>query len=370
MTIETRKRKAVSEAARADPPHPKRTKASSSAGERTEAKGEVLEKEPQEYTQEQCHWIRLHFYLLNHAVTNRDDPVCTAPKGTVSCAYFNAYYQGFCFVPKGRNVPIPDYPWRMFKDFDAQRRRLLPDTINQINQRSMDNERKPHTREFRPVIEPQMLSEFIDIFEKHSESGEFDWEDDDGAEKLRGLLDTIIDQQLAPSQPTWLADGERNILSRPPLSLAGYTAHHTGELQQSVSGRRMHWHQDYYTEMGPRDFLQVSRSEKGVKERIPMNYRKVHADVGNALLNMAIIPPQGYDGDLRALVDDTKAVNLPEMTEGQRKQFDDHIAAVKAGDALRNRIFGEAVWPPAAEATDTAARVLSVRMLDADSDDS
>lgn len=338
---------------------PKRAKTASTGERKTEdAKSVTADSKDMDYTEEQRYWIRFHYYQLNFAVSNRS---AVALKETISCAYFNAYYQIYSMKTTGKEIPHPLHPLRTFRDYQEKAEEIFPNLIPQILERSRRNRETEDAKEFRPIITPSCLTTFREIFDRYADNGEFNWGDETGAAEMNKFLSNIVDQQLAAYQPAWLAEGTTNILRRPLLKLAGYTAYHLGELSYCPSGQRWKWHQDVYYPEDPSHYITVSHGPGKTGERLPMVYRAVHADAGNALLNMAIDRPHGYDGDLKALVTQTTGVNLPSMSREQRKEFYNHVKAVKAGDALRKQVFEEAVWPPKAEATDDAARGVFVR---------
>lgn len=194
--------------------------------------------------------------------------------------------------------------------------------------------------------------------------GEFNWHDENGSQELRHFLDHTIDNIIAPPEPPWLTDARLNLFSRPFFDLADTTAHHAGETRYEP---RYYWHQDYAHKGQYRDYLQVSRCPEGKSTHIPMTMRKVHAAVGNAVLNMAIIPPMGYDGDLNTLVKNIEDTELPSMTTEERVEFDENIQGVAVGiECLKGMILEETVWPPVRhEKTDRLARVKWVRWEEA-----
>jgi hypothetical protein len=117
-----------------------------------------------EYTPEQRYWIRLHFYMMDYAISERS---YIAPSGAVSCAYFNAYWQGFTIEPTKNSVgewndPKTVFPNRTFADFDGMRRNLVPDILNNIATNSSEN---TGNDPFRPVITPANLEEFRGIYD-------------------------------------------------------------------------------------------------------------------------------------------------------------------------------------------------------------
>ncbi|KAL1594834.1 hypothetical protein SLS59_008647 [Nothophoma quercina] len=311
------------------------------------------------YTAEQCYWIRFHYYQLNHAVTYHP---AIEPKGTTSCAFFNAYFEGH---PSDSTVEGGDdqvvYQKRTYVSFRDKRQEILPTTLKQISEKSKANRKEQGAQEFRPIITPSCLASFIKIYTKYAgRSGEFDFGNFKAVADMTAFLNSIVAQQFAPYKPTWLEDGCANILRRPELNMASYTARHLGELDAGPSAERGVWHRDHSTRDHSSDRMEATRGGTGGKEDIRMKYRNVHADVGNALLNMAVIRPRGYDGDLNALVRDGDEVDLPGLSEEQLDSAKKQVEAVMIGDQLRKRVFDQAVWPPEKKDTDKAAGVRRV----------
>lgn len=320
------------------------------------------------YTTEQDYWVRFHHYQLNFAVTNR---LASAPKDTISCAYFNGYFQDHEPKLDGVEAPLPaseeTYSQRTFKDFHSRCQQLLPTTLQQIMERSAKNSTNEDAKEFRPVIKPPWLASFREIYDRYAISGEFEWGNTAGNAELTAFLENIVDQQLAPYKPTWVADGTANILRRPALSLEDYSHRYTKNVLGTPSGRRAGWHLDSASRKHASDRMDVTNGVSGAREQVRVACRNTHADVGNALLNMAVMRPEGYDGDLNALVHGGEAVESLGLDEQQRMLFNEHVEAVRAGDALRERVFAEAPWLKDDAATGEAARGLPVRGADSKS---
>jgi hypothetical protein len=318
------------------------TKRSSSDNIKTEYKGGNMG-----YTPDQRHWIRLHHYLLRRAVMDRS--LGKAPPGRLSCAYFNAYWQGSVLANGSSEVPDTRNEPRTFQDFDDTRRVLLPNIIGEI-ETSM-GEADSEAIEFIPVIEGPALAEYRNIFNRHKVRSGFNWADEAGVTELNNFLDTIIDRQLARPRSTWRQAGRRNLLSRETLNLRGYTTQF--RLLQplrdgvSVEGMRADWHLDSCRRRDPKDFLRAFNPAKAQEENIRMTYRKLDADAGNALLNVAILRPQGYEGPLKSLVTDPEAIGRLDMTPKQRKKLVRQMRNVQTGNELRAQIFreAEASWP-------------------------
>lgn len=317
------------------------------------------------YTSEQRHWIRLHHYLLRRAVTDRS--LGKAPPGRLSCAYFNAYWQGSVRASGSSEVPDTKNESRTFEDFDDTRRILLPDVIREI-ETSMEGEADSDVNEFIPVIDGHALAEYRKIFNNHKVRSGFNWADEAGVTELNNFLDTIIDRQLEPTQPTWQQAGRRNLLGRETLSLRGYTTQfkllEPLKDDTSVEGWRAAWHTDKLERRDPKDFLRAFNPATGQEENIRMTYRKLDADAGNALLNMAILRPQGYNGHLKSLVRDPEAsADRLKMTFEQRAELIRQMRTVQTGNELQDQIFreAEATWPqPKDEEVETVKDVETV----------
>jgi hypothetical protein len=299
------------------------------------------------YTDDQRHWICLHYHLLSRAVSNRP---LRAPPGPSSCAYFNAYWQGFMTPTKEPHIPKTMYPKRIFRNFDQMRRGLLPDVVEQI-ETTLGGETDENAREFTPVITPARQAEYITLFNNHHEGDGFNWSDKAGIAELHNFLDNMIEEQLAPPKRTWQEAGRRNLLSRDVLNLRGYTTQYKLatplDENTTISGLRVDWHRDPNRPRDPKDFFRAFNPATGREEHIEMRRRELHAAAGNALLNMAALQPRGYNGDMRSLVKDPKSDDCPEMTIKQQKRFFRHIDNVQTGKELQGQIFreAEATWP-------------------------
>jgi hypothetical protein len=303
-----------------------------------------------EWTEEERYWIELYHDLLLYAVTNY---AVTAPKPTLICAYFNAYFQGYL---------EEQYPKRAFRDFQQKSQELKGKTLKQIEESSSLKPREATV--FQPVISPSKLEAYRTLYQEYGVDGHFNLLNQRGIPVLHKFLDNIIAQQLESRKPTWLEGAQANIRNRIPISLAKYTAKHVNEHEEEErsSAMRTEWYKDLSKRKDPRDSIDVSHGATGTREQFRMNRRKMHADTGNALLNIAIIRPAGYDGDLNGLVSDQGDVALPDLTAQQREAFEANVEAVKVGDALRALVFEKAEWPPASADTDEAAAVYAVRM--------
>lgn len=290
-----------------------------------------------EYTPDQSYWIRLHFYMVDSAVLNRP---YTAPSGAVSCAYFNAYWQGFItetFYDERTGKwedPKAQFPIRTFRDFDGMRRNLVPDILNNIATNSLKN---TGSDPFRPVITPANLAEFHQIYDRYGDQNGFDFENETGREELNEFLERTIDEHLLPVdesvEPSWVNKGRENLRSRPN--------------PRHYKNKRSDWHADLSVSRDPKDFLRAFNPATGEREFIRMVRRRAHADVGNALLNMAVMRPEGYDGDLNSLIFDLSAMS-GEPTE----QFNTHIQAAACGQQLKQELDDQADWGNEADEAD------------------
>ncbi|KAJ4350888.1 hypothetical protein N0V95_004336 [Ascochyta clinopodiicola] len=279
-----------------------------------------------EWTNEQRYWIKCHYQLILSALTKS---ACIAPEGTVSCAYFNAYFQGYVSEPtKQGMVCQPIDSKRTFAEFKQEMDRSHRRVFEQITRKSLDNTKAGAKTMFHPVITPWILETYIKIHDGKETS------------ELAEFIEKIVTQELKPPGPTWVADGRANILHRRPLDMADRSNHTTSGYRntRNQSKDREDWYRDYSTRNTQDDNLEISTK---TDPNVRMKYQNIHADSGNALLNMAILRPVGYDGDLNALVQGGADVELPRMNAAQRKEFDEHIAAVKVGDAMRRQLFEE-----------------------------
>jgi hypothetical protein len=341
------------------PPGTKRTKSAHSNKEDTKgAKSVISDQKDQVFTEDECYWIRFHHYQLNFAVSNR---LRTAPEGTISCAYFNAYHQIYPIDQTDGENPRPNHPLRPYRVYQRKAEQIFPNLIPQILKGSARNQLTHGVREFRPIITSSCLLSFRTIFDKYSHNGEFNYGDAAGVAEMNEFLGNVADQQLAPYQPTWLADGAASISRRSRIDLAGYTSHHLGELDYSPSSQRSIWHQQHQAPTRPQQYTTVSHEPREPHKKVLMVHRAVHADVGNALLNMADERPREYDRALKEQIRNPANAELAEKIQKEHKEFNYNVKALKAGDRLRKRVFDEAVWPPVASSMDTAARPVFVR---------
>ncbi|UPX15657.1 uncharacterized protein EKO05_0006098 [Ascochyta rabiei] len=300
---------------------------------------------PEEWKDEERHWIKCHYQLLLSAL---DKAPCSAPEVTISCAYFNAYFQGYVSEPTKDEISQLLYAKRTFAEFREEIYRNHRRLFEQVTEKSLENTAAGVKKAFHPIVTPSILETYIKI------QGEFTDADadqsnlphDKGTSELVEFIKNVVTQQIASSEPTWIADGRANILRRRPLNMSDRADHKTGDYKNTRKNRdrnedREEWYNDYSARNTSDDYIEISYRPLEKSLQVRMEYRNIYADVGNALLNMAILRPDGYDGDLKALVQDKTDVELPLMNADQRKEFDEHVEAVKAGDALRRRLFEE-----------------------------
>lgn len=366
--------------------HPHTAISSTSTSQEVQASAglQIPNMEGPEYTAEQVFWIRFHYAQLLFATENRSAVAC---KGTTSCAYFNAYFEGHTVEGLDPNetsdtvdlqaplakqtrsrlatsATLPStYTKRAFKDFHAKTQQILDITLGQIEESSTKNKDLEDAKEFRPIIAPALLESFITLFREHSTNGELNYGNSLTCTKINTFLTPIIDQQLAPTESPWIAAGTHNILSRAPISLANYTARHIDELDSPPSAVRRVWHQDNTSHPHASQSITLPYGATDAPEQFRLTYRKPHAATGNALLNMALLRPAGFDGDLNDLVKGVGDVQVGGMDERKEKEWEEQLQAARAGEELRRRVFGDAVWPPKEMGTDLAARVTTGKVM-------
>lgn len=327
-----------------EPTEPSGAKRAKPSGRNLRSGAEKKSDENSEYTPEQRYWIRLHFYMVDYAVLNRP---YTAPSGAVSCAYFNAYWQGFTIEPskeQGTDTwkdPATQFPIRTFADFDGMRRNLVPDILNNIATNSLEN---IANGPFRPVITPANLAEFRGIYDRYGDENGFNFANEPGRAEMNDFLERTINEHLLPEdetlEPSWMRQGRDNITSR--------------SNPRHYKAARWEWHQDPSHPRDPKDFLRAFNPATGNRDYIRMVNRRSHADAGNALLNMAVMRPEGYDGDLNSLIFDVSDLGSSAMTEEQREEFRYHLGAAACGYQLRQIIDDQAWSDEAAKAAEVA----------------
>lgn len=320
---------------------------------RTLRSGEGKKKDhSNEYIPEQRYWIRLHFYMVNYAVSNRP---CTAPSGTVSCAFFNAYWQGFTEETnaKRNEEPRTEFPVRTFRDFDDMRRSLVADDI--LGSITTESSKKEGEDPFRPVITPANLAEFREIYERNGDEDGFDFGNAAGLAELNEFLERLVNEQLAPEnpiEPKWVTKGRENVQSRP--------------LQNSYhKDERWLWYSDNSQTRDPKDFLRAFNPATGRTESYRLAYRRLHAGAGNALLHMAVMRPDGYDGDLNSLIDVPADADLSAMSEDQRNEFDIHMGAAFVGKHLKKEVESQSGWGDEAAADEAAKAAKATKTAEA-----
>lgn len=312
-------------------PVPKRPRRSTATG----ATSEPTEEKSNDFTVDQRYWIRLHHYLMRQAVINHRS--LTALEGTVSCAYFNAYWQGYLNTPR-YNIAKPKHAPKTYKEFNDMRQELIPNVIKEIFRESSENAKDQNTTEYRPVIVPSMLARFRGLWDEIGGQDEIDWDHSETANEFNNFFENIVREQTELTQPAWVTAGRQNLLDRPTMegfrSYADYVSPHfeySGtELEKTVSDSKDVW--------------RIIGNE-GKRENFPMRRRKAHADAGNALLNMAIMRPAGYLGDLRSFGKDPRADDLSNMSEDQKKDFHDHMRMLQQGSDLQRSLYKQAGLP-------------------------
>ncbi|XPS69746.1 hypothetical protein M3J09_002005 [Ascochyta lentis] len=200
---------------------------------------------------------------------------------------------------------------------------------------------------FHPILTPSILGAFIKIQEEFSTKDQFNSLSSDSTPKLNKFIEDVVAQQIEPDKSTWIADGLANILSRPRVDVRYHTLRELGEPHEG--NRPIPWNEDPSTRKYSMDYMEISHGladppKKDEGQKFRLAHRNVHGDAGSALLNMAIMRPDGYDGDLKLLVEDGEAVELPQMGEQQRVDFEEHIRAVKTGNELREKLHEEVGW--------------------------
>lgn len=302
------------------------------------ATSEPTEEKSNDFTVDQWYWIRLHHYLMRQAVMKRRS--FTALEGTVSCAYFNAYWQGYLNKPTRTNIAKPIHAPKTYKEFDNMRQELIPNVIEEMSRVSSENAKDQDTTEYRPVIVPSMLARFHGLWDKNGVEDEINWDHSETANEFNDFFDNIVREQTEMTQPAWVTAGRQNLLDRPTMEgfrsyawVADFVSPHFQESRTSL----------LKTASDPKDVWRIVGHE-GKRENFPMRRRKAHADAGNALLNMAIMRPAGSLGDLKSLGKDPRGDHLSNMSEDQRQSFHDHIRMVQQGNDLQKGLYEKAGW--------------------------
>jgi len=80
---------------------------------------------------------------------------------------------------------------------------------------------------------------------------------------------------------------------------------------------------------------------------------------------MAVMRPDGYDGDLNSLIDVPADADLSAMSEDQRNEFDIHMGAAFVGKHLKKEVESQSGWGDEAAADEAAKAAKATKTAEA-----
>ncbi|KAH6632991.1 hypothetical protein C7974DRAFT_412020 [Boeremia exigua] len=268
------------------------------------------------WTPAQRSWILCHHALLLRGLVTT--PRLAAPAPTVRCAWFNAFFEGYKLDQKGEPevAPPPRYAKRAFRDFWREAAALCPgllariDTVTQENAEAAGGE----GRTWIPVVTPAVLARFEVLHGRDTEDGL-----DIGTSRVGAFLDEVVRRQFEEAEPAWIAGGRASVLR--------FWEGTEEELAQEVGGP-----------LAQREYIRTMHGSSGARVDVMVAKKDVYSASGAALLNMAIIRPDGYDGDINMLGADLDSLAI---SGEQKSRLREDIYANRVADALRERVFEE-----------------------------
>jgi hypothetical protein len=251
-------------------------------------------------------WISLYYTVLLTCAVREKRPI-NPMKDRRICTLFNSQFQAFNdgdLRPEG-----VIFPKRLYPAWKAKCDALIPNVLTRLN--SVEEAKRAHDHsegleedgkkifgECKPRISYDILVRYKELLSSsHGLSLDFD---EDHPEKIPELKELILANM---PETSWEDGGINNLERRGPLPEVD----------------RDYWHRDHSR----------AQNAQGTERR------KLHAGAGNALLNMAIIPPMGVKVDLNALKKgdlDIDAVNG--LTEEQKKDVKEDVRLSRVGESI------------------------------------